>query len=205
MQLGSTQVSYTVAVAFRVWIKICGDIRNGKSTPRYLPCRELLTPCIVHMGNCRLCVLLIWGIADSSNRWYGELPTLRIWYGELPTLRIVDMRNCLLKNFLETVSIVDTESLQLCALLIRRVADSAYHWYGDSSTLRIVDTESLWLCISLIEIEIWSQFIQLIKGSPVAQSHAFKETCWETWRVKLKFWNKGLPTSHNLGDSPHCW
>ncbi len=116
---------------FRFLLQIRGDIHIRKTTPRYHRHGESPTPRISDTGCRRLPASLMRGVADSPHHWYAESATPRItdmesrlfnflkenslyrWYGESSTPRTSD-----------------TESRRLPVSLSRRVADSAYRWYG---------------------------------------------------------------------------
>ena len=92
-------------------------------------------------------------IRKSTPRYqrYGESSTLRIADTESCWLPVSLMRGVAFKFFFsETPWIVDVGSCRLCVLLIQRVGESAYCWYGESTTLHIVDAWSRGLCVSLI-------------------------------------------------------
>jgi hypothetical protein len=57
---------------FRFWLRIRGDIRIRKTTPRYHRYGESPTTRIVESGSRRLPASLIRGVGDSPNHRYGE-------------------------------------------------------------------------------------------------------------------------------------
>jgi hypothetical protein len=63
---------------FRFWLRIRGDIRIRKTTPRYHRYGESPTPRIVESGSRRLPASLIRGVGDSPYHRYGELATPHI-------------------------------------------------------------------------------------------------------------------------------
>ncbi len=121
---------------FRFWLRICGDIRIQKTTPRYHQYGELLTLRISDTGSRRLPVLLSWGVDNSPHHLYAESATPRI----------PDTESRLLKK---TLCIDDTESRRLPAPVLWWVAGSPYFWVGESQTPHITDTESQRLRVSL--------------------------------------------------------
>ncbi len=60
---------------FRFWLRIRGDIRIRKSTPRY-----------------HRCISVIRRVVHSPHQWYGELPTPRIVESESRGLRVSSIR-----------------------------------------------------------------------------------------------------------------
>ncbi len=137
---------------FRFWLRIRGDIRIRKTTPRY------------H----RLSVSVIWGVADSPYRWVGESMTPRITDTESRRLHISlsrgvaslirgvgdsphhQYRESAIEFYKRKLSVSSTPRTRLPVSLSRRVADSAYHRYGESMTPRIVESGSRGLRISVI-------------------------------------------------------
>ncbi len=127
---------------FRFWLRIRGDIRIRKTTPRYYWYWESMTPRITDTRSRRLPASPIRRVGywiflkktlfiDSPHQWYGESPTPRI---------------------------LESESRRLRVSLIRRVDDSAYRWVGESMTPRIGDTGS---CYSNKKISLASIFSTL--------------------------------------------
>jgi hypothetical protein len=115
---------------FRFWLRIRGDIRIRKTTPRYHWYGESPTLRIVDTGSRRLPASLIRGVGDSPIRRIGyciffKENSLFRWYGESSTPRTSD-----------------TVSPRLPLSLSLRIADSAYHRYGESTTPRIVESGS---------------------------------------------------------------
>jgi hypothetical protein len=136
---------------FRFWLRIHGDIRIRKTTPRCHRYGESPTPHISDTGSRQLPASLIRGVTNSPHHWYAELATPRI----------TDMESRLLNIFKEhspyrwygessTPRTSDTVSHQLPVSLSRRVADSAYHRYRESMTQRIVESGSRLLRGSVI-------------------------------------------------------
>ncbi len=131
---------------FRFWLRILGDIHIRKTTPR-----------LNDTGSRRLSVSMIRGVGDSPTQRYGESTTLRITDMQSWRLPASPIRRVGYWIFLKkTRCIGDTESRRLRVSLIRRVADSPYHWfgespdsvyrlYGESPTPRIVESGSRWL------------------------------------------------------------
>ncbi len=113
---------------FRFWLRILGDIRIRKSTPR-----------LNDTGSWRLSVSMISGVGDSPTQGYGESTTLRITDTQSRRLPASPTRRVGYWIF----------KRKLAVSVIRRVVDSAYRWYGESLTPRIGDTESRWLPVSL--------------------------------------------------------
>jgi hypothetical protein len=64
--------------SFRFWLRIRGDIRNRKTTPR-----------LGKSVSRRLSDSVSWGVADSPTRWVGESLTLRL--GESESRRLTDL------------------------------------------------------------------------------------------------------------------
>jgi hypothetical protein len=92
--------------SFRFWLRICGDIRIRKTTPRYHLYGESPTLPIGDTGSRRLRVSVMRGVVDS--------PTQR--YRESSTPRITDTESQLLNFFKRKLSVS----------MIRRVDDSVY-------------------------------------------------------------------------------
>ncbi len=158
---------------FRFWLRIRGDIRIKKTTPRYHRYRESPTPRISDRG-----------VANSLHHWYAESPTPASLtrgvgnsphhqYGESPIeffkrklsvsmiRRVVDSPH---QRYGEspTPRIVESESRRLRVSPIRRVEDSAYRWVGESTTPRIGDTGNRYSKKKLI----WCRFSELLPAKP---------------------------------------
>jgi hypothetical protein len=107
-------------------------------------------PAITDTGSRRLRVVVIRGVATSPHHWNVESPTPRIadtWSRRLPASPIRMYRWYWESS---TPRTSDTVSHRLPISLSRRVANSAYHQYGESTTLRIVELGSRRLCGSVI-------------------------------------------------------
>ncbi len=105
---------------FQFWLRIRGDIRIKKTTPRYHRYRETPTPRISDTGSRQLPAPLIFGLRSR----------------QLPTSLIRGVRDS---------RITDTESLLLNLLK----ENSLYRWYGELSTPCTSDTVSCRLPRSL--------------------------------------------------------
>ncbi len=118
---------------FRFWLRIRGDIRIRKTTPRYHWYRESPTPRIVESGSRRLPASLIRGVGNSPHHPYGESATE---FFKKKTLCIDGTESeSSTPRTSDTVSRrlpVASESRRLRVPLSRGVDDSAYRWYGES-------------------------------------------------------------------------
>ncbi len=128
----------------KFWLRIRGDIRIQKTTPRYHRYGEPPTPRISGTESRQLPASLIRRVGDSPLHRYGESATefferklsvsmiRRVidsphqWYGESPTPRITD-----------------TESRRLRVSLSRGVDDSADRWYGESLSKEKINLMSI--------------------------------------------------------------
>ncbi len=124
--IGSVQALTQLLQPFRFLIRIRGDIPNRKIVSPLSAMRGATTPRINDTECYQTCVYL----------WYGEFfsrilsAMLHCWYGQSPTQRIVDTECHRLRILLTECCIVDMDSHQLSASLIRSVTDFAYCWQG---------------------------------------------------------------------------
>ncbi len=143
---------------FRFWLRIRGDIRIRKSTPRYHRYGESPTLRIGDRGSRRLPVALSRGVDDSLHhrywesvidffkenspyRWYGESSTPRL---NDTSWRVADSPYGWVGESL-TLCMVQSGSRWLFVLLSRGVVKSAYCWVGESKTPRIGESGSHYL------------------------------------------------------------
>jgi hypothetical protein len=135
----------------RFWLRIRGDIRIGKTTPRYHRYGELPTLRIDHTGSHWLPVSLSRGVDNSQHHWYAEWATPCITDTESQLLNFLKRKLSvsMIRRVVDSPHQWYDESPTPVSLS-RRVADSAYHRYGESKTPRIVESGSRRLRVSVI-------------------------------------------------------
>jgi hypothetical protein len=104
---------------------------------------EIRLPAITNTGSRQLPASLICGVANSPHHWYGESEIPPITNTESWLLNFLK-ENSLYRWYREssTPCTSDTVSCRLPGSLSWRVAESAYHRHGESTTPHIVESGS---------------------------------------------------------------